>query len=377
MEEELLGELRRYVGWSESDERALRALHAAASPHFPRIAVVFYDAIFSHGEAQQWMTDDNLVRHLKVTLQQWLDQLLSGPWDDKYYESRCRVGRHHVRAALPQHYLIGAMNVVRRELEAVIEGAFQGEHELLGRARAATSRVLDLDLAIMLHTYREDLLAQQARSERLSTFGQLVGSISHDLRNPLATIETSVLILRGRVGEDERAKRQLDRIDDQLRIANGIINDLLDMMREKPLTKKRVLLQEVVDAAAAAVPRPEGVTYTCDGVAGLAVDGDPSQLRQVFVNLLTNAVEAVHPLGEVHVRGAAGDGEIAIVVEDSGPGVHASVARRLFEPLVTTKEKGVGLGLALVKRIVERHGGSVGCEARSGRGARFVVRLRA
>jgi signal transduction histidine kinase len=84
-------------------------------------------------------------------------------------------------------------------------------------------RILDLELAIMLHTYREDLLAQQARTERLSTYGQLVASIGHDLRNPLGVIESSLFILRNRVGTDERVHKHLDRIGSQLVVANDII----------------------------------------------------------------------------------------------------------------------------------------------------------
>ena len=106
--------------------------------------------------------------------------------------------------------------------------------------RTALGKILDLELAIMLHTYRDDLLAQQARIERLSTFGQLVGSIGHDLRNPLGVIETSLYILRGRVGEDERATKHLDRIGEQLGVANGIITNLLDMIRNRPLQRERV-----------------------------------------------------------------------------------------------------------------------------------------
>jgi signal transduction histidine kinase len=93
------------------------------------------------------------------------------------------------------------------------------------------------------------------------------------------------------------------------------------------------------------------------------------------VNLLSNAVEATSPSGEIHVHGSRIDGDVAIAVEDSGPGVDAVTARRLFEPLITTKDKGVGLGLALVKRIVERHGGTIAYEARNGGGARFIVRF--
>jgi signal transduction histidine kinase len=376
MEETLIEELKRYVGWSEEDERALQALHGAASPRFPQIADVFYATILGHNEARQSLTGgESQVGHLKITLQQWLDRLLRGPWDEAYYQARCRIGRYHVRINLPQHYMFGAMNVIRRELNAVIDETYQGQPEGLDPARRAVGRILDLELAIMLHTYREDLLSQQAKVERLATFGQLVGSIGHDLRNPLGVIETSAFILRGRIGEDDRAKKHLDRIGEQLGVANGIITNLLDMIRNKPLAKERVKLDEIIGGAAESVARPEAVRYETDGMTGLEIDGDPIQLRQVFMNLLANAVDAASPSGEIRVRGGRLDGEVKVEVEDTGPGVDAATARRLFEPLITTKDKGIGLGLALVKRIVERHGGTVAYEERSGGGARFTVRL--
>jgi len=376
MEETLIEELKRYVGWSEEDERALQTLHGAASPHFPHIADVFYAIILGHQEARQSLTGgESQVGHLKITMQQWLDRLLRGPWDEAYYQARCRIGRYHVRINLPQHYMFGAMNVIRRELNAVIDEAYPGQPERLDPARRAVGRILDLELAIMLHTYREDLLSQQAKVERLATFGQLVGSIGHDLRNPLGVIETSTFILRGRMGDDDRSKKHLDRIGEQLGVANGIITNLLDMIRNKPLAKERVKLDEIIGGAAESVARPEAVRYDSDGMTGLEIDGDPIQLRQVFMNLLANAVDAASPSGEIRVRGGRLDGEVKVEVEDTGPGVDAATARRLFEPLITTKEKGIGLGLALVKRIVERHGGTVAYEERSGGGARFTVRL--
>jgi len=376
MAETLFEELKRYVSWSEVDERALRALHPIAQPRFPEIARVFYDTILAHDEARKSLTGgETQVGHLRVTLQRWMDELLRGPWDEAYYANRERIGRYHVRISLPQHYMFGAMNVVRREMNAIIDAHWLDAPEELATTRAAMGRILDLELAIMLHTYREDLLAQQARVERLSTFGQLVGSIGHDLRNPLGVIETSLFILRGRMGQDDRAKKHLDRIGEQLGVANGIITNLLDMIRNRPLAREPVKLDATVQAAADAVQRPEAVRFAADGLDGLEVQGDPVQLRQVFVNLLGNAVDAASPAGEVRVRASREDGFVAVAVEDTGPGVDATTLRRLFEPLITTKDKGIGLGLALVKRIVERHGGSVGYEPRPGGGARFTIRL--
>jgi signal transduction histidine kinase len=268
------------------------------------------------------------------------------------------------------------MNVVRVELARVAYEGFHADPPQLQAVRNALGKVLDLELAVMLHTYREDLLAQQARVERLSTFGQLVASIGHDLRNPLGVIETSVFILRGRVGSDARALKHLDRIGEQLQVANGIITNLLDMIRNRPLARGAVRLAEVVQGAAAAITRPEGVALELDGLDAVPeVEGDAVQLRQIFVNLLENAVFAASPRGAVHVRGRRCGGGVEVDVEDSGPGVDPGTRRRLFEPLITTKDRGIGLGLALVKRIAERHGGSVGYSDRPGGGARFTVRL--
>ena len=254
----------------------------------------------------------------------------------------------------------------------LIDTSFIADAGQLRNVRLALGKILDLELAIMLHTYREDLLSQQARSERLSTFGQLVGSIGHELRNPLGVIESSLYILRGRVAAgDERATKHVDRIAEQVGIANTIISDLLDMIRDKPLISEAVRLRDVVEAAALQLHLPLGL----EPLAHLpAVRGDPSQLRQVFVNLLQNAQQAAGPIAAVTLDAQSAPAEVVVGISDNGPGVDPSVRTRLFEPLVTTRQKGIGLGLALVKRIVERHGGSVAYEPR-GKGARFVVRL--
>jgi signal transduction histidine kinase len=373
----LLSELKSYVGFGAEDEEALRRLHPVAAPSFVQIADVFYDRILAHAEARRTLEQgESRVGQLKLTLVSWLDSLLLGPWDAAYFERRCRIGRVHVRIGLPQHYMMGAMNVVRDALAAIVDA------ELLSEVRIVTHRalgkVLDLELAIMLHTYRESLLTQAAQAERLATFGQLVGSIGHELRNPLAVIETSLYLLRSRqpIG-DERTQRHLDRIDEQLGLANGIITTLLDMIRDRPLQPQRFTLEELVQAARSQVAIPDTLTVELDlGGERAQVVGDATQLRQAVVNLLANAVDALAGGGRIRLSTVLRTpNRVALLIDDSGPGVSDVVRARLFEPLVTSKPNGIGLGLALVRRIAERHGGTVGYERSPLGGARFCLEL--
>jgi two-component system, NtrC family, sensor histidine kinase HydH len=377
MAETMFEELKRYVCFEAADEAALTRLHPIVAPHFHRISEVFYRVILQHEQARTAMEGgESQVGRLKGTLVAWMDKLFAGPWDEEYYERRARIGRVHVRIALPQHYMFGAMNVLRLEMADVIDRAFLDDPEQRGVHRTALHKILDLELAIMLHTYREDLLAQQARIERLSTFGQLVASIGHELRNPLGVIETSLYLLRGKVGDEPRADKHLTRIGQQVQLANDIVTQLLDMIRDSPLDRQPCALAPVVRGAAEAVSRPAGVSLALEGLESLPpIQGDARQLRQVFVNLVENAVHAASPQGQVVVLGRELDDEVEVAVEDSGGGVDPAVKGRLFEPLVTTKQKGIGLGLALVKRIVERHQGSIRHRPAELGGACFAVRF--
>lgn len=372
-------EFKQYVRFGPADEAELRALSPHLTPHFAAIADAFYSRILEHqGALAALRGGESEVGRLKITLIHWLERLLSGPWDDSYYQLRCRIGRVHVRIALPEHYMFAAMGVLRQELMQRIQLLHSQEPARQSAALSALHRVLDIELAIMLHTYREDLEAQQARVERLSTFGQLVGSIGHELRNPLGVMESSLYIIKNRAQGDERLKKHADRISEQISLANNIISTLLDMIRDRPLVREPVQLQQVLNSVHSSLTLPPGVLVKMELPEQLpALQGDPTQLGQALRNLLENAIAAVGPMGRVLVRATHDDALCKIIVADSGPGVDPSIRKRLFEPLISAKPGGIGLGLSLVRRIIERHGGTVSYvpESVPGMSSCFVLKL--
>jgi two-component system, NtrC family, sensor histidine kinase HydH len=373
----LFSELQRYVGFTSDDERRLQAVHPVLAPHFEDVAEKFYAKVLEHDDARAALErGERQVGHLKVTLVQWMHELFQGPWDDAYVRRRERIGRVHVLINLPQHYMITAMNVVRHSLREYLSSAIDDASSDGRATRDALQRILDLDLAIMLHTYREDLEARNARAERLATFGQLVGSIGHELRNPLGVIETSLYVLRTHGQADPRTEKHLERIGQQVVLANDIITQLLELIRERPLSRQVIATSTIVSDGVAAIQPHRVKVELRDSTEGATIHADPTQLRQIVVNLVDNAVHAAQPEGTARVSVTIDDLHWTLVVEDSGAGIAPEIRNRLFEPLVTTRPKGVGLGLALVRRMVERHEGRVdaGHSEELG-GARFTVTL--
>jgi signal transduction histidine kinase len=370
--------LKQYVGFTDASSAALRELHPKAEPRFVPIVDDFYRAIEAHPEASAAITGGRpQIDRLKQTLIRWLDLLLLGPHDEAYYELRARIGRMHVRISLPQGFMFTAMNRIRIHLLDVVRSDFADDPEATGRIATALNQILDLELAIMLETYREDLVTKNRTAEKLATIGQFAASIGHELRNPLGVMESSLFLLRQHLAAAAAAPnvaKHLDRIGAEITRANKTIRDLLDLARNRPPRLRRTDLASVIAAATQAAALPAAVAvHISPGLGALAVDADPDQLQQVLINLLTNAAQAMPGGGAVHIDGETlPGGETRVRVRDGGPGVPAEARHRLFEALFTTKAKGSGLGLALCRRILEAHGGTIDLEP-TPTGASFVL----
>jgi signal transduction histidine kinase len=244
----------------------------------------------------------------------------------------------------------------------------------------AIERILDLDLAIMLQTYREDLLAKTGRTERLATTGQFAAGIGHELRNPLAVIDSSVYLVRQALGREVSGvpaiEKHLTRIATEVKRATGTIDDLLALANSRSPRRARTPVCTVVDAAIESSILPAALAVETSIPGDLTGDFDGNQIRHVLSNLLTNASQALRGRGRVQISARVQARTLEIRVQDDGPGVPADVRDRIFEPLFTTRAQGSGLGLALCRRILEAHGGTIDLEPTE-EGACFLLRLSA
>lgn len=380
----LFDQLKEYVRFTAEDQARLRALLPVVRPHFDAIADHFYERVLAFPDAMAVFTEGTAqVERLKKTMVRWLETGLSGPHDRAYFEARAKIGQVHVLIGLPQHYMFTAMNVMRVDLQQRVLDLAQDSTMSLEEARTtmdAIDRLLDIELAIMLHTYREDSEKRMRDKERLATIGQLAASIGHDLRNPLGVIESSLFIMRRRAGGDAKIGRHITRISDQVAVCNRIVTDLLEMARNRPPNLRPEKVRRLAEQARSSISLPLGVELDFDIPEELTLPADAGLLTQALMNLMSNAITAVATHGEgggtVRVTALVDPDDpdwVHLSVADTGPGFENRTLNRVFEPLFSTRAKGTGLGLALVKSVTERHGGHAQAQNAPDGGA--VVRL--
>lgn len=223
----------------------------------------------------------------------------------------------------------------------------------------------------------QDAQAELLRKERLSVLGQLAASVAHQIRNPLAAIATASAILRRKLAttDDPDMTQALTAILEEVWGANRIITELLDYARIKAPLLGPVSVDDLIEQALGTTSPPGTVSIERDVEPELVVQADARQAGDAIASVIRNAYEAMPSGGRIRVS-AHDEGEsVLVAVEDSGPGLTRDAIKGLFEPLVTSKPLGLGLGLATARLLLENQHGSIRAATQGGGGARFEIRL--
>jgi signal transduction histidine kinase len=214
------------------------------------------------------------------------------------------------------------------------------------------------------------------RAERLAILGRLAGGMSHELRNPLGVIKNSVYYLRLVAPEDTRIRKHLDILDREAEVANRIVTGLLDYSRVVPAKRIPMDLNDLVReclSREAVPPSVHPVLALSPDLPRVAIDRD--QVMLVLGNLVKNAIQAMPDGGTLTIKTTVAHGVVTLAVADTGIGIPAEHLEKIWEPLFSTKARGIGFGLAVVRNLAEANGGEAGVESAVGRGSEFTLRF--
>lgn len=244
----------------------------------------------------------------------------------------------------------------------------------------------DITERVRVEKALRDAQGELVRSERLSTLGQLTATVSHELRNPLGVVRASTFVLRKSIDpNDARAQRTLERVERSVLRCDRIIDELLDFTRMKRIELQSTAVDAWLDEFLDEQELLPGVTLQRDlGLSGMELSFDRDRFRRAVINVFDNACQAMVGEGDenaepgahvITVRSGRSNGRVEIVFEDNGAGIEPEVYEKIFEPLFSTKGFGVGLGLPVVKQIMEQHDGGIEIESEMGRGTRVTLWL--
>jgi signal transduction histidine kinase len=232
----------------------------------------------------------------------------------------------------------------------------------------------------------EDIAEERAQklkdSERLAAIGQTAGMVGHDIRNPLQAMISELYLERSDIESlpDGEAKKNLQEsissIEENVFYINKIVADLQDFARPLNPKKEKVEVEQAIKDALNIVKVPSNIVVKVSTQKNLPLlNTDSTMLKRILVNLIQNAVQAMTNGGNLTIETTSQKQQIKIAIQDTGEGIPQQIQDRLFTPLITTKSKGQGFGLAVVKRMTEAIGGNISFETQESKGTIFTVQF--
>lgn len=382
--------LKQHIGFDDRDTHNLRTVADAVGNLLPGVLEFAHERILSFPEARRSISAGSEEEmRLGGALDQWVRSLFCGTYDERYLRRRVRIGQAQVEVALPQRFIVAAMEVVRQELERSIRANHvPGGEEALVSLR----KLLALESAIMFEGYQGasvELVRENERSavrerltqaEHLAEIGRLAASLAHEIKNPLAGISGAIQIIRESMEPEAPHRSILGEVLRQINRLDQTVKDLLVYARPVPPRFGDCEMNRVVEQLMTALQtEPAMRRVRFDYIGGPMslprIEADENQIEQLLMNLILNAAHASDDGNLVTLTARHPRDNVELEVADRGHGMDELTRQQALEPFFTTKARGTGLGLPICRRIAEAHGGTLGITSAVGKGTTVRVRL--
>jgi signal transduction histidine kinase len=294
------------------------------------------------------------VKHIDELRRRGLSSAICVSIDGKTEQYLIFVGRHTGNPPFRELDL-EMLNTMARQAEVALENAHLYEEQ-----RNYVKIIEDTHQALI-------------QTEKMATVGRMVASISHEINNPLQSLQNTLHLVSREKTPLEQRKRYLKMAQTELDRLSNTIQRMLDFYRRGPLEKTPVNINEIIEVVLSLMNHQLNEfsirvhTQLADGLP--QVDVVINQIKQVFFNIVLNAIEAMPQGGDLTILSSRADGQLVVTFEDTGPGISEEMRARLFEPFVSTKRNGTGLGLSVSNEIMKAHGGSIEIAGAKGQGA--------
>jgi signal transduction histidine kinase len=372
----------------------------------------FYQHLLRFNATKELLRSPGVRERLMVSQRKYLISLTDPIIDSDYMQQRVRIGSTHERVGLETRWYLGAYALYFSLLIPVIREALKPDEQQILLASTALMKRLEFDaeIAIMQYTDRReqdlrrlnqelrdtgkaltlemdqttrDLRRTEARAraaEQLASVATLVSGLAHEVGTPMGVIRGHAEALEDSV-EGERARWRLNMIQEQIDRITNIVQSLLNIARPRESLVQDFSLEEVINTTLTFISeklKRRSIEVVTELEQVPLITGDPEKMQQVFLNLFINAIDAMPDGGKLGIfLGSVGEAMVIIRIKDSGSGITDNDIRQIFEPFYTTKEAGHGngLGLVVVKGIVEDQGGEIEVNSEAGTGSEFVIRI--
>lgn len=371
-------EIKQYIGFSDDDVVRIVQARACIDHEFSEIVGAFYEALNKNPRTRSVFEGPEQIERLRVTLHRWLDDIFGGVYDEAYFKRHNRIGMKHVEVGLLPHFMFGAMNIIRTEIVDRLMVCEQIEDAQRVEYIDSINRLLDLELTVMLQSYWDNMM-----DSKLKVPAALASGLAHEIRNPLNTLALNITLLERRtraLGDDASdLSALLESMRGEIRRITNLTSEIMDFAKPvvvKPVWHQASDLIDVMRSSFDATMDASRVEFITEITGEEEIYCDLDRIKQAVINLLSNALEAVDEGDTITLRvDTQQKTGTTISVEDTGHGIRAVDQHEMFNLFYTRKSSGTGLGLPIVKKIVEAHEGAIEVLSKVNQGTTFQVYL--